>query len=393
MNRFLSALLFAVLLITFSGLPQTAKAQNLAQADTIRFTLPEDSQFLPGEAGIPDQLKTLLDSVDIEQRSFDRLLVVGTYDEMGWKPSACNVSGNIPLEKENYEARQNQCDVEVAKWRAIQSAQYMIEQRWVNAWKVQPRLLLDERERGIVLVFVDDRTEERITALENRMKKLDRGNLDQVEGRISKLKRWFNNLEQRVTQNDSAIADVEDKNNQQDEDISEIRATANEALQTAKETKGQNGSSFSAITAGYRNELGLHMGKIGFETGNPVSLRFALGASSKGIATKLCNDSTDVSRAVYAEIGGRYTFRPIKWLSLGVGLSTTGTLLSLEEAKGLLALSVGPDVEARVNLTENLSLHGGVGYNYRHYLQNKLALSRNASSTSAELTVGFTFSF
>lgn len=364
-SRFTSFLsLFILLSFTFA-LPQSVEAQNnLTEADTIRFTLPQESEFLPGEAGMPDELKALIDSVEINQRDFDRLLVVGTYDEMGWSPKACDVAGSIPLE-DNYEARQDQCDAEVAKWRAIRATQYMIDQRWVNAWKVQPRLLLDERERGIVLIFVNDRTEERLTALEERMEQLDRGKLDQVENRLEKLKDWFNQLEQDVAENQSAIAENSARIDSAQETAQNAQALAEAANNKAEQSDG--GPEVGVIVgAGAGRFAGINsfIGEVGLRLGSAEIIAWAGGKYNIGTADLPDRGVTSINRETY---GARLNWYPINLFNrLEIGPS-----LAFEHAEDVLkgreefvrvheSSQIG--VAGKLRLTDWLFIHGGARY-------------------------------
>lgn len=220
------------------------------------------------------------------------------------------------------------------------------------------------------------------------------------ESRISKMNSDINRRFRRVHTRIDSLGQEHAKTRETAETALEAalaaQESANAAQQTAEEAKDQTDEQsgvYNAISVDYRREFGLNMAGVGFEVMNPVSLGFSAGISRSNIATELCNDSSDVSRAYFAEISGEYNFKPSNRVWLGVGLSVSSTLLALKDTEGLLTLSLGPDVSTRVRVWKGLSIHTSVGYNYRHYMKNTLALSEGAKPSGVVVRAGFTYSF
>jgi hypothetical protein len=216
---------------------------------------------------------------------------------------------------------------------------------------------------------------------------LTKAQLDaRVDDIVSGLNQRFENIEKR-------LAAVEQEQDRQGGIIRAIQDTMGVWRSHVYDDEKEADESFSALNAGYVNRLGLHMGRVEFEAGRPFSVRFALGGSPGGVKTQLCEDSLGVSRAFFGEVGGRYTWRPHEIVSIGLGGSAEATVLALEQSKGLVVLSAGPDVMARVNLTDHVGLQVGAGLNGRYFFEDGVTVNSDVKNIAPEFRAGLSISF
>ncbi len=160
----------------------------------------------------------------------------------------------------------------------------------------------------------------------------------------------------------------------------ELARDARRKAQEAKDDQ-ENFWSQGALSAGYRKELGLNMGQIRFEVGNPITLHFSTGGYPDDLVTELCKGGAGGSHVLFWEIGGRYSYNFRQW-TLGAGLSTNMTYFSLDDTedkgktdesakKNLKVWSLGPNATVRYAITERLSASVGGGLRVRGYDPNR----------------------